>query len=221
MVTVNTGALTADHPALVVGDVITATALATGTAIANVSLRHTAAPKHGKRFRASLWTTGFHLCTIHGGTVFDPRKADMAVALHCMTYFRGPVGLYWRGRRVEVDTASLRGTMSQRYVEVEAGLHGVFCAEWMPYLVLSEMRLYSETGAVVNPNTSFRTLGGSGHRLKDVVHWQWAANGNIVVTVLLKTVTTAVQRQVGYLMQLLLLNFPQMLTPGGHRPPIR
>ncbi|KAE8980381.1 hypothetical protein PR001_g24290 [Phytophthora rubi] len=73
-VTVNKWALTADHPALGVGDVITAAVSATETAIANISPRHTAAPMHGKRFRASLWTTGFHLCTSYGGRFSIPAK---------------------------------------------------------------------------------------------------------------------------------------------------
>ncbi|KAE9000520.1 hypothetical protein PF010_g13067 [Phytophthora fragariae] len=71
---------------------------------------------------------------------------------------------------MEVATAPLRGSVSEHYLAVEAGLHGVFCAEWMPHMVLSAMRLYSETGAVVNPNTRFRKLSGSGVRLKDIVH---------------------------------------------------
>ncbi|KAE9227275.1 hypothetical protein PF005_g4791 [Phytophthora fragariae] len=131
-------------------------------------------------------------CALYTG---EPHKADMAVALHCLTYVRGPVRLYWRGRRMEVATPPLRGAVSERYWAVEAGLYGVFCAEWIPPMVLSAMRLYSETGAVVNPNTRFRKLSGSGVRLKDVVHWQWAVNGNIVDTVLLQRVTTAVQGQ--------------------------
>ncbi|KAH7485555.1 uncharacterized protein KRP23_4602 [Phytophthora ramorum] len=180
------------------------------TATTYISPRHTGPTWHGKRYRASLWTTGIQVRTSYGGVDLNPHKADMVRALHCLSYFRGTVGLHWRGSRLEVNTEPLRGALCQRYTDVEAGLYGTFCVEWMPYLVISEMCLYSETGTVINLNTRFRKLGGRGLMIKELVHWKWTSRGNIVVTVLLQRVTTAAQRQIGYLMQLLLLNFPQI-----------
>jgi hypothetical protein len=92
----------------------------------------------------------------------------------------------------------------------------IFCGEWLPYLNLSAMRLYAPEGHVVNPNTQYRTLYQEGVQLKDVVHWSWTTRGNLKVTALTKTINRSVRRQIGHLVQLLVLNFPQLLRG---RPP--
>lgn len=64
----------------------------------------------------------------------------MVWALPYTPRFRGPIGLSWRRRRLHVDTESLRGPLYYRCLAYER----VFCTEWLMYLVLSELRLYSE-----------------------------------------------------------------------------
>ncbi|KAE8901927.1 hypothetical protein PF005_g22715 [Phytophthora fragariae] len=53
------------------------------------------------------------------------------------------------------------------------------------------------------------------------MYWRWARPGHLTVTALVFKMTAAVRRQLGHLMNLLLINYPQLLTPGGHSGAVR
>ncbi|KAE9281929.1 hypothetical protein PR003_g27539 [Phytophthora rubi] len=220
-VTVSKWALEAELDTLIVGDVLAGNRSSPQAPPLYVSPRHTIPSTNGKRMCATLWATGVLVSSTFGGETALPEKSSMVRALHCSTYFRGPLGLFWRGRRLHVDTSPLSGPLSRSYMAAEADVHGTFCTEWLPFVVLSELRLYSERGVVVNPNTRFRAICHRGRLLKDVLHWTWKRNGGMLVTALCKHFNSAVRGQVVYLFQLLLLNYPQLLVPGDHSGDIR
>jgi hypothetical protein len=138
-------------------------------------------------------------------------KASMVTALHCLSYFGEEPELIWCGRTVLLEIASMEGSVSARCLAVELQRNGPFCGEWLPYLVLRTMRLYAPDGQVVNPDTRYRALCQLGEQLKDVVHWSWTERGNLKVTALTLMLTRSIRLQVGHLMRMLVLNFPQML----------
>ncbi|KAE9181517.1 hypothetical protein PF005_g22858 [Phytophthora fragariae] len=155
------------------------------------------------------------------GLIVHPEKANMVMALGRTGYFRGALVLRWIGRRVDVDTTPLTDPLSGSYVAAEAAVLVFFCPEWIPYLVLADMRLYNATGNLVYPRTRYRLLCSQGRQLKDVMHWRWTRPGHLTVTALVFKMTAAVRRQLGHLMKLLLINYPQLLTPGGHNRAVR
>ncbi|KAE9069884.1 hypothetical protein PF007_g27147 [Phytophthora fragariae] len=220
-VTVNTWAIEADTTTLVVGDVI-AGADASGPApMLYVSPRVMQPPKTGPRLRETIWTTGVHLCNAYGGVVAVAEKADMVRALHCLQYFRGPIALTRRGRRLITDASTLSGHLWTRYTAAEVLKHGEFCVEWLPYFVLKGLRLYSEKGTTVNPVSRFWSICAVGAQNKDVLHWTWTRQHRLVVTVFCTKVTKTIQRHVGHLVQLLIPNFPQLILPGDHYGRVR
>lgn len=115
-----------------------------------------------------------------------------------------------------MDIRVLQGPLSRRYQEVEAAKYGTFCAEWVPYLAITGLKLFSATGDVVNVWAKMRTISKFGTLLKDILHWKWLSNGTLLVTVLIVKVTATVRRQTAALMLLLMINFPQLLQPGDH-----
>ncbi|KAE9133412.1 hypothetical protein PF007_g3361 [Phytophthora fragariae] len=220
-VTVNTWAIEADTTTLVVGDVLAGTGASDPAPMLYVSPRATLPPKTGPRLRDTIWTTGVHLCNAYGGVMAVAEKTDMIRALHCLQYFRGSIPLTWRGRRLIIATSTLSGHLWTRYTTAEALQHGDFCVEWLPYLVHKDLRLYSEKGTTVNPVLRFWSICAAGAQIKDVLHWTWTRQHRLVVTILCKKVTKTIQRQVGHLMRLLLLNFPQLVLPGDHSGRVR
>lgn len=219
-VTINKWALDSSREALVIGDVLISQGSDTAKRLTYVS--HST-PLSGRtpQLGDSLWTTGVRVCNYMGGVGMVEKKAEMVQALHALSYFRGPVLSVWRGRRLWIETVAMHGTLSQAVIAKETKQHGTFCGEWLPFLGLADLRLFSETGRLVNPNTRFRLLRLHGSRLNEVVHWQWTAAGNLLVTVLIQAVTAGVRRQIAYLMHLLVLNFPQLLFPGDHGGTVR
>ncbi|KAE8914527.1 hypothetical protein PF003_g1942 [Phytophthora fragariae] len=220
-VTVNAWALEADQTMQIVGDVVAGAGTAATAQPLYITPRHTPRPTQTPRLTKSLWATGLTLCNVYGGVAAVTGKADMVVALGCLLLFRGPLGLQWRGRRLLIDASALRGSLWDTYTSTEYVQHGAFCTEWMPYLVLSDLRLYSETGKIINPRTRFWSICSVGAQLKDVLHWKGTHTNRLVATALGLRLTKTMQRHIGSLMQLLLLNFPQMMTPGSHNGDIR
>lgn len=74
--------------------------------------------------------------------------------------------------------------MCQAYIESERAHYGPFCGEWLPYMMLNGLRLYNEVGILVKPSTRYRSLGFPGAQLKDIVHWRWSQEENLIVTVI-------------------------------------
>ncbi|KAE9305565.1 hypothetical protein PF008_g21686 [Phytophthora fragariae] len=220
-VTVNAWALDADTSTLIVGDVVAGDGACSPARQLYVSPRHTPRPKQTPRITESLWTTGLSLCNAYGGVVALTDKVAMVVALGWLLQFRGPLTHCWRGCRLHLDASALSGSLWQRYTAVEATSHGLFCTEWVPYLVLSDLRLISEAGKLINPRVRFWSICSQGVQLKDIIHWSWTSPNCLIVTALGTPLTKTMQRHVGYLMQVMLLNYPQLLVPGGHHGEIR
>jgi len=175
----------------------------------------------GTQWRSTLWATGVIQVGIHGGHVGAEDEANMVSGLACLEYFWDSGVLRWTGRQATMEVASYSGSLSSRYITQEATRNGVFCGEWVPHLVLTTVRLHAPGGQVVNPNTQYRLLCQLGHQIKDVVRWTWNRNGDLYVTALTRQVTAAIRRQIGHLMHLLVLNFPQLLRHGEHGGAIR
>jgi hypothetical protein len=148
---------------------------------------------------------------LHGGITPPPDKADMVTGLACLAYFGDGGDLRWLGRQAIMEITSLKGSLSHRCITKEIQHYGTFCGEWVPHLVLKTLRLYAPEGHIGNPNTQYRQLCLQGNQLKDVVHWAWIRNGELRITALTVPVTVAIRRQIGHLMRLLVLNFPQLL----------
>ncbi|KAE8884879.1 hypothetical protein PF005_g3796 [Phytophthora fragariae] len=220
-VTVNMWALDASPEAQIVEDVLTNSTGNPEASMVYISPHQVTPPKKGQRLGASLRTTGVHTCNVYGGVVMVAGKAAMVQALNSVRYFKGRITLTWRGRRMRMDTSSRRGTLWRAAIREEEKAHGTFCLEWLPFLVLSELKVYSEGGHMVNPKHRFRLLCTGGKQLKDHVHWKWTSNGDLLTTALATKVTPAVQRQIGSLMRLLVLNYPQLLYPGDHTGQVR
>ncbi|KAE9004430.1 hypothetical protein PR003_g18560 [Phytophthora rubi] len=214
-VIVNTWALEADTSSLIVGDVVTGAGAEETARQVYVSPRHTPLPHQTPSIQDSLWATRLSLCNVFAGVVGLEDRVDMVVALGWLLHFRELLLLTWKGRRMSIDASALSGSLWQRYTVVEAIAHGVFCAEWVPYLVLSGLRLFSETGNVVNPKTRFWSICTTDKQLKDIVHWTWCNQHYVVVPALSAKITKTMRRHVGYLMQLLLLNYPNFFKPGA------
>jgi hypothetical protein len=145
----------------------------------------------------------------------------MVNALARIADFHGTFDAVWYGRRMILEVAALDGAVANRYIELEARRHGIFCGEWVPFMALAAMRLYSKEGQVVNPTTHYRALCDEGTLLKDVAHWSWTQGGNLQVNALTRTLTYGIRRQLGDLMHLLVLNYPQLLVPGTHDQGVR
>ncbi|KAE9336097.1 hypothetical protein PF008_g13180 [Phytophthora fragariae] len=168
-VTVNRWALEADLDMHIAEDVITGRVSDRAATSLYISPRHTPPGTKGKRIRPTLWDTGVYLCNTYDGFHTVTEKADVVQALHCTSYIRGQLGLVWKGRRLHVNTTPMKGPLCHRYLAIETGEHGEFCEEWLPYAVLSEMRIFSEQGVVFNPNSRFRAICRRGLLLKDIL----------------------------------------------------
>jgi hypothetical protein len=146
----------------------------------------------------------------------DEDKAHMVAGLHCLIYFGGSSELMWAGRTAILEISGIVGSLSQRCVAVEAKRHGTFFGEWVPYLVLRNLRMHDPAGTIVNPSTQYRLLCQHGHLIKDVMHWSWTREGDIKVTALTERITAGIRRQIGHLIRVLVFNFPQLLRKGRH-----
>lgn len=103
-------------------------------------------------------------------------------------------------------------------VAAESKLHGDFCLEWLPYVEIEGLRLLTASGRSVNPLTAYRAICKKGLKLKDILHWTWSPQGNLIITNLLPQATEGqVRRQLSSLMILLVTNYPQlvMLRPNA------
>jgi hypothetical protein len=68
----------------------------------------------------------------------------------------------------------------------------------------------------MNPNTRYRALCQHGEQLKDVLHWSWTERGNLKVTALAPLLTRSIRLQLGHLMRMMVMNFPQMVRRATH-----
>jgi hypothetical protein len=74
---------------------------------------------------------------------------------------------------------------------------------------------------MINPNTRYRALCRAGRQIKDVVHCTWTRAATLTLTVLTPAVNTAIRRQVGHLVLMLILNFPVLMERGSHDGDVR
>jgi hypothetical protein len=112
-------------------------------------------------------------------------------------------------------------TVREQSIRRDVAQNGTLCTEWVSHLPLRTLRLLSPDGLVINPCTSYRALCTTGRQIKDVVHWTWSRPGELKVTVLTASVNTSVRRQVGHLVKMLVLNFPQLMERGAHASAVR
>ncbi|KAE8962212.1 hypothetical protein PR002_g29670 [Phytophthora rubi] len=215
-VTVNVWAIEANTGAKIVGDVVGNPVVKPVADSIYITPRHTAAQNQGKLMHDTLWATEMKICAIHSGAGRLPGKRDMVQALGRMEYFKGKVELQWRGRRLLVNMRPMMGSLCDQYISTEITAHGTFITEWLPYVDLATARLYTATGRVVTPTSQFKLICTPGQQLRDVIHWKWMDNGGLVVTALARKVSKPVQRQIGGLIRLLLLNYPQLTRRGEH-----
>ncbi|KAE8970633.1 hypothetical protein PR002_g27059 [Phytophthora rubi] len=171
-VTVNIWAIDADPSPQIVGDVLTGPLVDGVAPSVYVSPRHTPPTTYGKRLKDSIWTTGINVCNTYGEVTPPEHKGYMVIALACLLHFRGPLGQRWYGRRLMLDTQPLQGTVCRQYVATEAAIHGSFCSDWVPFLTIADLKLYSAVGTVMNIKSKFRTLCRAGTALKDILHWR-------------------------------------------------
>lgn len=52
--------------------------------------------------------------------------------------------------------------------------------------------------------------------LKDIIHWKWIGNGDLLFTVLIAKASSVMRRQIDALPRILLLNYPQLLYLWDH-----
>ncbi|KAE9164136.1 hypothetical protein PF004_g29926 [Phytophthora fragariae] len=220
-VTVNNWAVDSDPDTQILGDVLAGCQTVGVAPQMYITPRHTPPTVHNRRVKESIWSTGLSVCNSFGGVSPAASKAAMVVALHCTLYFRGPVVATWYGRRMTLDTQPLQGPLSRQYQATEETLHGDFCSEWVPYMALEELKLFTETGVARGIKSTMRALCRNGTLVKDVLHWRWLAKGGMLVTVLVDKFTRTIRRQAERLMVLILLNFPQLLRHGEHSGRIR
>ncbi|KAE9356346.1 hypothetical protein PF008_g3656 [Phytophthora fragariae] len=172
-------------------------------------------------YRDSLWMTGLAAVQQLISPEPHPQKLHMVRALHCLLLFVGPIAMVWQQGSQWMETQPLAGALERAAIRVERARHGHFCLEWLPYVIEDDLRLYTEGGTVARPATAYRAICPRGARLQDVVHWRWSPKGNLVVTQPGKRTTRDRRGQIGRMMLLLVMNFPQFLFASVHRDRVR